>query len=183
MQQVKKTKWYWDSLSKPARGDSHGLLLSMPANVNRWHGGKIPDKVGTVMLKQSVTLMPQHEHLVWGKLKEKVPLSVGSTVVTEATTARSAPRNVLVGHTVCPLRGDKWVPMKVINMLDHPIVLRHNTKLADVHPCLALEDLELYASPVRSSLLFRMSPKLGKNVQLVEKGQRRSIYKSWKSWA
>lgn len=146
MQQVKKTKWYWDSLSKPAKGDSHGLLLSMLANVNRWHGDKIPDKVGTVMLKQSVTLMPQHEHLVWGKLKEKVPLSVGSTVVIEATTARSAPRNVLVGRTVCPLRGDKWVPMKVINMLDHPIILRRNTKLADVHPCLALEDLELYAS-------------------------------------
>jgi hypothetical protein len=51
MQQVKKTKWYWDSLSKPAKGDSHGLLLSMLANMNRWHGDKIPDKVGTVMLK------------------------------------------------------------------------------------------------------------------------------------
>ena len=31
-------------------------------------------------------------------------------------------------------------------MLDHPIVLRRNTTLADVHPCLALEDLDLYAS-------------------------------------
>ncbi len=33
--------------------------------------------------------------------------------------------------------------MKVISPLDRPIVLRPNTKLAQLHPCLALEELQL----------------------------------------
>lgn len=35
------------------------------------------------MLKQCVTLELRHEHLLWGKLKEEVPVSVGSTVMVE----------------------------------------------------------------------------------------------------
>lgn len=97
-------------------------------------------------MKQSVTLAPQHEHLVWGKLKEQVPLSVGSTVLIEPTSSKAAPRNVMVACTVCPLWGDKWIPLKVINLLNHSIVFRRNAKLADVHTCAALEDLELSAT-------------------------------------
>lgn len=99
--------------------------------------------MGTVILKQCITLAPRHEHLVWGKLKEQVPLSIGSTVVVEPTTSKSAPRNVLVVRTVCLLWGDKWNPMKVVNLLDRPLTLRRNAKVAQVYPCLALEDLEL----------------------------------------
>lgn len=142
-QQVKKTSWYWNNVSKPVGNSGHDPLLNMLSNVKRWHGKKIPDRVGTVVLRQSVTLEPQHEHLVWGKLKEDVPLSIGSTIVVEPSTSLSAPRNVMVARSVCPLWGDKWIPMKVINMLDRPIILRRNAKLAQVHPCLALEELEI----------------------------------------
>lgn len=91
-------------------------------------------KFGIVVLRQWVTLEPQHEYLVWGRLKEEVPLSVESTVMLEPSTSRSAPRNVMVACSVCPLWGDKWIPMRVINMIDRPIVLCRNTKLANVHP-------------------------------------------------
>lgn len=72
-----------------------------------------------MILKQCITLAPQHEHLVWGKLKEQVPLSIRSTIVVKPKTSKSSPRNVLVAHTVCPLWGDKWIPMKVVNLLNH----------------------------------------------------------------
>lgn len=143
MRQVKKSDWFWDNVSQPAREDSHEPLLDLLSNVDRWHGNRIPKRVGTVVLKQCVTLEPRHEHLLWGKLKEEVQVSVGSTVMVEPSVSRSAPRNVLVARTVCPLWGDKWIPMKVINPLDRPIVLRRNTKLAQLHPCLALEELQL----------------------------------------
>ncbi|CAM4516070.1 unnamed protein product [Leuciscus chuanchicus] len=61
----------------------------------------------------------------------------------EPSTSRSAPRFVMVARSVCPLWGDKWIPMRLINMIDRPIVLRRNTKIANVHPCLALEELDL----------------------------------------
>lgn len=115
----------------------------MLLNVDRWHGDKIPQRVGIAVLRQCVTLEPQHEHLVWVRLKEEAPLYIGSTVMLEPSTSRSAPRNVMVARTVCPLWGDKWIPMRVINMIDCPIVLHRNTKIAHVHPCLALEELDL----------------------------------------
>ncbi|KAF0029457.1 hypothetical protein F2P81_018562 [Scophthalmus maximus] len=41
------------------------------------------------------------------------------------------------------MSGDRWVPVKVMNPSDKPVTLKRNTKLADVSPCVALEDLEL----------------------------------------
>lgn len=63
--------------------------------------------------------------------------------MVEPSESRSAPRNVLVAHTVCPLWGDNWIPLKVINPLDRPIMLCRNTKLAQLQPCLTLEVLQL----------------------------------------
>lgn len=137
--QAKMTNWYWESISQPVTKTNQDPLLSLLSNVDRWHGDTIPKRVGTVLLRQCVTLEPQHEHLVWGRLKEEVPLSVGSTVVVEPSSSRSAPRNIMIARSVCPLWGDRWVPMKVINMLDRPVVLRRNAKIAQVYPCLALE--------------------------------------------
>ena len=37
--------------------------------------------------------------------------------------------------------GDRWLAMKVINPTSEPIMLRRNTKLADVFPCIAVEDM------------------------------------------
>ena len=68
----------------------------------------MPDKIGTIKLRQSVALEPLCEHLVWGKLPVSAPLSVGSTVVVEPTQSRSRPRNVLVGRVVTPLWGNGW---------------------------------------------------------------------------
>ncbi len=141
-QQVKNTKWYWEKISQPVKENSNDPLLSLLSNVDCWHGDKMPKRVGTVLLRQCVTLELQHEHLVWGRLKEEVPLSVGSTVMVESSTSRSAPRNIMIARSVCPLWADKWIPLKVINMLDRPVVLRRNSKIAQVHPCLALENLE-----------------------------------------
>lgn len=61
--------------------------------------------------------------------------------MTEPTSSRSAPRNVLVAKTVTPLWGDGWVPLKLINMSDKPVLLRRNAKLADVSSCVALKDM------------------------------------------
>ncbi|KAJ8349066.1 hypothetical protein SKAU_G00276550 [Synaphobranchus kaupii] len=37
--------------------------------------------------------------------------------------------------------GDRWLPMKIMNPTSEPVVLKRNTKLADVFPCIAAEDL------------------------------------------
>lgn len=115
-------------------------LLASPG-VHKWTGDDMPDKVGIVKLRQAVTLLPGHEHLVWGKLPEGSRRPPGCTVMVEPTTSRAVPRNILVGRVVTPLWGDGWVPMKIMNPTDKPVVLRRNAKVADVHPCLALEDM------------------------------------------
>lgn len=75
-QQVKNTNWYWKKISQPVKENSNDPLFSLLSNVDRWHGDRMPKRVGTVLLRQCVTLEPQHEHIVWGRLKEEVPLSV-----------------------------------------------------------------------------------------------------------
>ncbi|MBN3297877.1 CP2J2 protein, partial [Amia calva] len=85
-------------------------FLSMFTNVEQWRGSEFPDKIGTVKLTQAVTLLPRHEHLVWGRLPASVPMSPGSTVVVEPTNSKAMPRGVLVGRLVTPLWGDRWVP-------------------------------------------------------------------------
>lgn len=117
-------------------------LLSLLANVEVWSGSDIPDKVGTVKIKKAVTLDPLSEHLVWGQLQKVGDISVGSAVIMEPTSARSRPKSVLVGRTVAVLRGDGWLPMKVINPSDKPVTLRRNAKLVDVFPCVELEDFD-----------------------------------------
>lgn len=63
-------------------------------------------------------------------------------MVVESTKSRSMPRNILVGRVVTPLWGDGSVPMKVINPTDKPITIKRNARLADVYPCLAVEELQ-----------------------------------------
>ena len=69
-------------------------------------------------------------------------ISAGSAVVIEPTQARSRPRNILVGRTVAILRNDGWLPVKIVNPLPRPVVLRRNAKVADAFPCMALEDFD-----------------------------------------
>lgn len=118
-------------------------LMQLLSNVESLKGTDPPTKVGTVKLKHAVTLEPMKEHIVWGKLFSDKPLSAGSTVVVEPSTARTAPRNVLVGRIVVSLWGDGSTPVKVINPSNKPICLRRNCKLADVYTCMALEDFDV----------------------------------------
>lgn len=143
---LKSDNSYWDLASRREHQSDPGIehFLSMFTNVDRWRGDVIPDKIGTVKLTQAVTLLPRHEHLVWGRLPANVPLSPGSTVVIEPTNSKAMPRDILVGRLVTPLWGDRWVPLTVVNSSDRAITLKRNSKLADVSPCLAIEDLEVF---------------------------------------
>lgn len=69
----------------------------------------MPDKIGTVKLRQRVTLEPLQEHLVCGKLPPSSPLSAGCTVIVQPSNPR--------------------------------VTLRKNCKIADVYPCIAVEEL------------------------------------------
>ncbi|KAK0150870.1 hypothetical protein N1851_008033 [Merluccius polli] len=134
-------------------------LLQLLNTVETWRGDECPDKVGTVKLKHAVTLEPLTEHLVWGRLPTYLHLSAGSTVVVEPSESRTVPRSVMVGRVVTPLWGDGWVPVRVINPSTKPVTLRRNCKIADVSPCVALEDFDtdyLYcgsSAPVSTHLL------------------------------
>lgn len=85
IQTLKEEELYWDIASRNDRHCSPEIekFLSMFTNVQPWRGDKVPDKIGTVKLTQAVTLLPRHEHLVWGQLPSKVPVSPSSTVVVE----------------------------------------------------------------------------------------------------
>lgn len=152
---LKDSDRYWELISTPSETNLESdEFLSMMAGVCRWKGGTIPDVVGTVKLQHAVTLLPGQEHLVWGKLPIKSCSQPGSTVMVEPSRLRSASRNVLVCRIVTPLWGDGWIPLKLINPSDRPVTVRRNAKVADVYPCIALEDVcetnpEL---PLRSSV-------------------------------
>lgn len=146
IRQLKTNESYWSALNKPdgARQNEHNRFLRVFSNLERWRGETIPDKVGTVKLKRAVTLKPLSEHLVWACLPPGTQLSAGSTVIVEPSTARCVHRNVLVGRVVSPLWGDGWLPVKLINPTPSEITLCRNTKLADVYPCIALEDFDMF---------------------------------------
>lgn len=100
------------------------------------------ERLSQKRLENSVTLEPLQEHLVWAKLSNLNNLSAGSAIIAEPCRARSRPRNVLIGRTVARLWADGWVPIKVINPSPVSVTLRRNAKLADIYPCLALEDFD-----------------------------------------
>ena len=143
LRDMRKRKDYWRLLSSKNDDPECDRFLELLSSVSRWEGPGECDKIGTVKLACSVTLLPQQEHLVWGRLPADVPVSPGSTIIVEPTSARSAPKNILVGKLVTAMWGDRWVPMKILNPTLDPITLRRNAKIADVSPCLAMEDLNI----------------------------------------
>lgn len=144
IREMKSNEGFWRVLDKPDQS-SHSedcQFLRMLSSIERWRGSAIPDKVGTLKSKSVVVLQPMSEHLVWGRLPPGLKLSVGSTVIIEPSTSRCVHRNVLIGRVISPLWGDGWLPVKMINPTNSEIVLRKNAKLADVYPCIALEDFD-----------------------------------------
>lgn len=144
IREMKSNEGFWRVLDKPDQSNESGdcQFLRMLSSIERWRGSMIPDMVGTLKSKSAVVLQPMSEHLVWGRLPPGSKLSVGSTVVIEPSTSRCVHRNVLVGRVISPLWGDGWLPVKMINPTKSEIVLRRNAKLADVYPCIALEDFD-----------------------------------------
>lgn len=143
IRELKMSGDFWEKMSSSGHCDGgEDKLVQLLANVERWRGGDIPEKVGTVKLKRAVTLEPLQEHLVWGRLSDLHHVSAGSAVIVEPTTARSRPRNILVGRTVATLWADGWVPVKVVNPSQMTVTVRRNAKIADVFPCVALEDFD-----------------------------------------
>lgn len=155
IKELKKHEELMDKMTSNVKMNSEdGKLIQLLANVERWNGTVVPEKVGTVILKNSVTLEPLQEHLVWAKLSNLKKLSAGSAIIAEPCRARSRPRNILIGRTVARLWADGWVPVKVINPSPVSITLRRNAMLADIYPCLALEDFDPDASVTNIGLPY-----------------------------
>ena len=98
--QLKQTPMYWRVVSKPETTNELEVeqFLNMLSGLNRWKGDKIPDVVGTVKLTQAVTLLPKHEHLVWGKLPASSPVSAGSAILVEPPRSPTHKKNVMGPH-------------------------------------------------------------------------------------
>ncbi|CAI5682637.1 unnamed protein product [Oreochromis niloticus] len=143
IQKMKGDTKYWELINSNYTGTDCEDFLQLLSCISRWSAPVMPDKVGTVRLQKSVTLLPQKEYVVWGKLPPSALVSPGSTVVVEPTSARSTPKNIMVGRIITPMWGDRWVPMKVLNPTQSPVTLRRNAKIADVFPCIAVEDLPI----------------------------------------
>lgn len=58
-------------------------LIKLLANVERWNGTVVPEKFGTVKLKNLVTPTRLHEHLDWTKLFNLNNLSAGIAITAE----------------------------------------------------------------------------------------------------
>lgn len=144
--QMKNTDEYWDFISQRATQLSPDgeHFLDVMSNLTRWRHDEIPSKIGTVKLHHAVTLAAKQEHLVWGRLPSNTPLSLGSTILIEPTASKTMPRNIMVARVITSMWGDRWVPLKITNLSDQPVTLRKNRKLADVSPCLAVEDFPVF---------------------------------------
>lgn len=88
IRRFKSNEAYWRVIGQPdsSQQQEAGEFIRFLANLERWRGDEIPDKVGTVKLKKAVTLEPMSEHVVWGRLPPGTKLSAGSTVVVEPSS-------------------------------------------------------------------------------------------------
>lgn len=124
-----------------APNDKLPHLASLLSYSDEWEGGAMPNRIGTAKLKRCVTLQPMSEHLVWAKLPASDITGVGSTVIIEPTQSKARPAQIMVGRVVTFLWGDGWVPVKIVNPTDKPLTIKRNAKVADVSPCLSVQDL------------------------------------------
>lgn len=154
LHESKKCSTYWTAISAPSSTNAETEhFLSMLAGLHRWGDGEMPEKIGTVLCNSAICLEPGREYLLWGKLSKPARVSPGSTAMTEPTSARSAPKGLMVARVVTPLWADGWVPLKVMNVTENPLFLRRNAKLADLVPCVALEDLDLVSGHQSTSVV------------------------------
>lgn len=145
MSVLKSNEDYWKHVSDGCKNSTPELdhFLDVMSCSVRWRGEERPDKIGTVRLLHAVTLLPQQEHLVWGKLPSNAPVSPGSTILVEPCSSKVRPRDIMVGRVISSMYGDRWVPMKITNPLPRSVTLKRNSKIADVSPCVAVEDFSI----------------------------------------
>lgn len=48
-----------------------------------------------------------------------------------------------MGRVITTMFRYGWIPMKIANLLSKSVTLKHNSKVADVLPCIAVEDFNL----------------------------------------
>jgi len=101
IQKLKSTDKYWELISSSNHDPDWEQFLQLLSCISRWSGSEPPGLVGTLRLRQAVTLFPQHEYVVWGKPPSRAPILPGSTVVVEPTSAHSTPKNILLEETIC----------------------------------------------------------------------------------
>lgn len=167
IQKMKADTKYWELVNSSYTGTDCEDFLQLLSCLSRWSGPVMPDKVGIVRLREAVTLLPQKEYVVWGKLPPSALVSPGSTVIVEPTSARSTPKNIMVGRVITPMWGDRWVPMKVLNPTQSPVTLRRNAKIADIFPCVAVEDQLITQGLCKTSLSPSSDP-VPDSVQLLK---------------
>lgn len=64
IQEKKSSQKYWELVSSCNTDPDCQQFLQLLGCISRWSGSEIPDKIGTVKLQQSVTLLPQQEYVV-----------------------------------------------------------------------------------------------------------------------
>lgn len=106
MHQLKITSDSWHIAARDNPPQECEQFLDLLANSSWWRADEIPDKIGSVKLQQSVTLLARQEQLEWGKLPKNTPMSSGSSIIVEPTSSKFMPRNVMVGSVITPLWGD-----------------------------------------------------------------------------
>lgn len=145
LSQFKQNPSYWRVVNRPESTNDSDVeqFLNVLSGLNRWRGDEMPDIIGTAKLVQAVTLLPKREHLVWAKLPPTTPISEGSAVLIEPTKSPTHKKDIIVGRVVVSMTTDRWVPVRMLNPYDKPITLKKNSKVVNVSPCVALEDLEL----------------------------------------
>uniref|UniRef100_A0A8C2FH10 Gypsy retrotransposon integrase-like protein 1 n=1 Tax=Cyprinus carpio TaxID=7962 RepID=A0A8C2FH10_CYPCA len=145
LSQFKQRPTYWRVVNRPESTKDAEVeqFLNVLSGLNRWRGDEMPDIIGTAKLVQAVTLLPRQEHLVWAKLPPTTPISEGSAVLIEPTKSPTHKKDVIMGRVVVSMTADRWVPVRMLNPTDKSITLRKNSKIVNVSPCVALEDLEM----------------------------------------
>jgi len=59
------------------------------------------------------------------------------------------------------MSGDGWVPVRIMNPLDKAITLRRNSKIADVFPVIAVEDLSVHSNHNSNEMVSVQSQSIG----------------------
>jgi len=63
IQRMKSDEKYWELIGSTTSDTECEQFLQLLSCITRWSGPELPDKVGTVRLRQAVTLAPQQEYL------------------------------------------------------------------------------------------------------------------------